>query len=110
MHRPHAGPSLANHARGSSRALRHQAAVAQVSQGRIRAPKWWVGVGPRTDASTCTCCSEHAERCYEPKKKITSTVRGGCQQLTVCANDRSQETSMAEELGLQGSLSIFSRF
>jgi hypothetical protein len=35
-------------------------------------------------------------------RKITSTVRGGCQQLTVRANGGCQET-LAEELGLPGS-------
>lgn len=47
------------------------------------------------------------QTCNEPKK-ITSTVRRGCQRLTVRANGRSQET-LAEELGLQGSF-YFSRF
>lgn len=93
------GPSLASHARGSSRALRHQAAVAQVSQGRIRAPKWWVS--RRTDASTSTCCSDTPQHATSPKRE--NHLNGAKRMPTahcVCANGRSQET-LAEELGLQ---------
>lgn len=90
---------------GARPALRHQAAVAVVpappgrSHRRVRAPKVWLAHKymylPLDMYSVLVAGADHMQR-----QKITSTVRGQRQHLTVCANRRSQET-LAEQLGYE---------